>query len=363
MTTEKVCIIGSGNWGSAIAKIIGRNVSKHAEFSTEVNMWVYEEQVNGRRLTEIINTDHINVKYLPGIKLPENVIAVPDVKAAAANATTLVFVLPHQFIGSICKQLKGTLPPNCKAISLIKGVSVNADGISMISDLISSELDIEVSTLSGANISSEVAEENFCETTIGYRIPEHGHLFKKLFHTEYFHVNIVPDVHGVEMCGALKNVVAIAAGIVDGLKLGNNSKAAIIRIGLMEMKKFSESFLEGVAVETFFESCGVADLTTTCYGGRNRKVAEAFVTTGKPFDVLEKEMLNGQKLQGTITAKEVNEFLSARGLADDFPLFTRVYQVCYENLPAKYITHDIEFVKTPGAARPVTNTAAYFPRL
>ncbi|KAI0237996.1 glycerol-3-phosphate dehydrogenase, partial [Massospora cicadina] len=184
----------------------------------------------------------------------------------------------------------------------------------MISDLISRELAIEVSTLSGANISSEVAEEKFCETTIGYRVLEHGELFKKLFHTEYFHVNTVPDVHGVEMCGALKNVVAIAAGIVDGLKLGNNSKAAIIRIGLMEMKKFSEAFLKGIDIETFFESCGVADLTTTCYGGRNRKVAEAHVTTGKSFDVLEKEMLNGQKLQGTITAKEVNEFLSARGL-------------------------------------------------
>lgn len=161
----------------------------------------------------------------------------------------------------------------------------------MISDLISSELNLEVSTLSGANISSEVAEENFCETTIGYRIPEHGQLFKKLFHTDYFHVNIVRDVHGVEMCGALKNVVAIAAGIVDGLKLGNNSKAAIIRIGLMEMKKFSESFLEGVSVETFFESCGVADLTTTCYGGRNRKVAEAHVTTGKVLVRVEYDLI------------------------------------------------------------------------
>ncbi|KAI9291744.1 NAD-dependent glycerol-3-phosphate dehydrogenase [Neoconidiobolus thromboides FSU 785] len=343
MYNEKVCIVGSGNWGSAIAKIIGENVQNSPKFDKDVNMWVYEENIDGRKLTDIINTEHENVKYLPGIKLPSNIIAVPNLLDAAKLATTLVFVVPHQFIGNICKQLKGNLAPNCKAISLIKGVNVSSTKIELISELIGNNLGIQVSTLSGANISNEVAEEKFCETTIGYHNRQDGEMFKELFHTDYFHVNIVEDVRGVEMCGALKNIVAIAAGIVDGLKLGNNTKAAIIRIGLMEMIKFGETFLKGVKITTFFESCGTADLTTTCFGGRNRKVAEAHVVTGKPFEQLEKELLNGQKLQGTITAKEVNEFLTARNMTEDFPLFTRVYQVCYEGLDASNITKDIEF--------------------
>merc|ERR1719478_804336 len=93
---EKVTIVGSGNWGSAIAKIIGRNVLDREEFDDEVRMWVYQEQVDGKNLTDIINTEHENVKYLPGIKFTDNVIADPDLPHAVEGATLLIFVLPHQ---------------------------------------------------------------------------------------------------------------------------------------------------------------------------------------------------------------------------------------------------------------------------
>jgi glycerol-3-phosphate dehydrogenase (NAD+) len=105
------------------------------------------------------------------------------------------------------------------------------------------------------------------------------------------------------------------------------------------MMKFAKLFLKGVQNETFFESCGVADLITTCAGGRNRKVAEAYVVTGKSFEQLEKEMLNGQKLQGTLTSQEVYDFLKRQNLNSEFPLFTRTYQICYEGLaPQKLLT-------------------------
>jgi glycerol-3-phosphate dehydrogenase (NAD+) len=96
MRKEKVCLIGSGNWGSAIAKIVGRNVSKYPEFDNEVRMWTFEEIVKGQRLTEIINTKHENVKYLPNIKLPSNLVAVPDLLQTVEGATLLIFVVPHQ---------------------------------------------------------------------------------------------------------------------------------------------------------------------------------------------------------------------------------------------------------------------------
>lgn len=214
-------------------------------------------------------------------------------------------------------------------------------GLVLISDLIRDALNIDVSVLMGANIASEVAQEQFCETTIGYRDEQNGELMAKLFHAPYFHVNIVHDVTSVELCGALKNVVGVAAGLVDGLKMGDNTKAAIIRIGLMEMRKFCKQFYTGVKDETFFESCGVADLITTCYGGRNRKVAEAHVLTGKSFEVLEKEMLNGQKLQGTLTAQEIYEILNKKQLVKEYPLFTAVYRIVFEHLPPTHITSDL----------------------
>lgn len=110
--------------------------------------------------------------------------------------------------------------------------------------------------------------------------------------------------------------MACGAGFTDGLKLGDNTKAAVIRLGLMEMIKFVDVFYPGAKLSTFFESCGVADLITTCYGGRNRKVSEAFVTSGKSIKELEDEMLNGQKLQGPITAEEVNFMLKNKGMED-----------------------------------------------
>ncbi|CAF4671011.1 unnamed protein product, partial [Didymodactylos carnosus] len=102
-----------------------------------------------------------------------------------------------------------------------------------------------------------------------------------------------------------ENIVAVAAGFSDGLGFGDNTKAAVIRLGLKEMVKFCEEFFPGHHPQIFLESCGVADLVTTCYGGRTRRVAEAFVKTGKDIKTLEEEMLNGQKLQGPDAAAEV----------------------------------------------------------
>merc|ERR1712194_929111 len=114
---------------------------------------------------------------------------------------------------------------------------------------------------------------------------------------------------------------------------------AIMRIGLLEMKKFANMFYKDIDDDTFLESCGVADLITTCYGGRNRKCAEAFAKAGKKksLDEIEAELLGGQKLQGMLTAKEVNHVLKMKGLEHEFPFFTAVYQISYEDTPLEAI--------------------------
>lgn len=339
---RRVCLIGSGNWGSAIAKIIGNNILRSNSFEKNVNMYVYEEMVDGEKLTDIINTRHENVKYLPGIQLPANVIAMPSLVEACKEANILIFVIPHQFVDRICTQLKGNLLQDVVGVSLIKGLSQSSVGIERMSDIIGQQLGINCSALMGANIAHEVALEQFCESTIGCSDRSLWPMWKELFHCSHFKINCVPDVHTVEMCGALKNVVAVGAGIVDALDFGDNTKAAIIRLGLMEMKLFAQHFFTDVEESTFFESCGLADLITTCYGGRNRKIAEAFVRTGKSLEQLEVEMLDGQKLQGPHTALQVNKLLQEKQLQKEFPLFTSIYRICYEG---EAPTHLIDTLK------------------
>ncbi|XP_078375974.1 glycerol-3-phosphate dehydrogenase [NAD(+)], cytoplasmic-like isoform X1 [Oculina patagonica] len=374
---KKVAIIGSGNWGSVISRIVGANVKDHPDlFQEEVQMYVYEELVEGKKLTDIINTEHENVRYLKGFKLPENIKANPDPAAAAKDADILVFVVPHQFVKTVCLKMKEVVKPNVIAISLIKfgipckfmridavadethiltwkqcrknsidrtamlkrqasirGLDHASTGLHLVSNMIKESLGIpEISVLMGANLAKEVAREMFGEATIGCRSEEHGPILKDLFHTDFFKVNVVSDADTVELCGSLKNAVAVGAGVVDALGYGDNSKAAVIRIGLKEMIAFANRFYDDVKLETFFESCGVADLITTCYGGRNRIAGEEFVK-GKTFEEVEMYILGGQKLQGPHTVYEVYHLLKENDLLDEYPLFTAIYNVCFEKHP------------------------------
>ncbi|CAI9620696.1 unnamed protein product [Staurois parvus] len=336
MAPLRVSIIGSGSWGSAVSIIIGNNTKRSNRFHPPVTMWLYEEIIDGRRLSDIINQEHENVKYLPRHRLPRNVVAVPELLDAVSGADILVFVVPHQFIGSVCDRLVGHLKCGAFGISLIKGVDQGPNGLKLISDVIREKLGIQVSVLMGANIASEVAEGKFCETTIGCKNPQHGQIFKELMQTPNFRVTVVEDCDTVEICGALKNIVAVGAGFCDGLDFGDNTKAAVIRLGLMEMVAFARLFCAGaVSTSTFLESCGVADLITTCYGGRNRRVAEAFARSGKSIEELERDMLNGQKLQGPPASAEVYKILQQKDAVQKFPLFVAVYRICYEGRPVQ----------------------------
>ncbi|KAG0461142.1 hypothetical protein HPP92_021439 [Vanilla planifolia] len=299
----RVTVVGSGNWGSVAAKLIASNTLRLSCFHDEVRMWVFEEVLpGGEKLSDTINKNNENVKYLPGIKLGKNVVADPNLENAVREANMLVFVTPHQFMEGICNSLVGK----------IKG---------------------------------DIAVEKFSEATIGYKhSKEVAERWVKLFSQPYFLVSAVQDIEGVELCGTLKNVVAIAAGLVDGLDMGNNTKAAIMRIGLREMRALSKLLFSSVRDSTFFESCGVADVITTCLGGRNRRVAEAFARNGgrKSFDELETELLQGQKLQGVSTAKEVYEVLSHRGWNALFPLLSTVHRICIGQLPPSAIVKHSE---------------------
>ncbi|CAH8626824.1 unnamed protein product [Heterobilharzia americana] len=293
-------------------------------------MWVHEEMIDDRKLTEIINTTHENVKYLPGVKLPDNVVAIPDVSSVARDADVLVIVMPHQFLDKTLSAMKSDVKPSAYAVSLMKGLALSDDhGIRLLTDCIREILKIPFS------------QENYCEATIGIDDAQIGSELKKLFQTNYFRIVVIKDEVGTELCGALKNIVAVAAGVTEGLGYGDNTKAAVIRLGFMEMKNFIYEFFgdrhpqEG----TFLESCGVADLITTCYGGRNKKMGIALATTNEPLATLEKERLKGQSAQGPLTASEVYAMLKPKGLLEKYPLFTAVHKICTRQLDPKGFLH------------------------
>ena len=340
--SEKIAMVGSGNFGSALVRILGRNATRHDVFDNEVKMYVHEEMIDGKPLTGIINETNENVKYLKGAKFTPNVVADPDIASAVSGATMICFCLPHQFLKPMVPAIKAAAAPGVKCLSAIKGIDFDDKGIVLISDIIREQLSADCSVLMGANVANDMASDAFCETTIGYRDSANGELFRLAYDDFSLKVGTVEDTVGVELCGALKNIVAIGAGFVDGMGMGGNTKAAIIRIGLKEMVKFCKTFYPtaGIKDDTFLESCGVADLITTCYGGRNRKCAEAFAKHGKTksLEDIEAELLGGQKLQGTLTAKEVNHILKMKGLEHEFPFFTTVYKISYEGAPFSALT-------------------------
>jgi len=379
---HKVTVVGSGNWGTTVAKLVAESTREHPDvFEEDVQMWVFEEQVTvpkdsphydaavgdqPQKLTSIINKYHENVKYLPKIALPSNVVANPSLQDAVKDSTILIFNFPHDFIHSILKQMKGHILPYARGISCIKGVTVTDDKVELICEHIGETLGIYCGALSGGNIASEIANEEWCETTIAYNTPpcdvrtsngalngaangEHkdarGQVsqvtlvplpeeyppldheeFSKLFSRPYFTVSMVSDVVGVSLGGALKNIVAIACGFVEGHGWNMTAKTAVMRRGMLEIIAFAREFFpETIQEKTLWEeSAGWGDMIVSCTSARNWRYSKMAVERGVSVQEIERTELNGQKLQGISTSREVSSFLRAKGVEDHYPLFKAV---------------------------------------
>ncbi|CAF0888512.1 unnamed protein product [Didymodactylos carnosus] len=213
-------------------------------------------------------------------------VACLDVAESAKDADILLINLPHQLVTDTCSKIQDGIP--CYML-------VSAD------------------------IADKAATGTFCDATIGSDNYKDGQMIQELFQTDKLKVDIKLHRQGVEISASLEDIVALAAGIYDGLS--DKTKAIVIRIGLNEMIQFCKYFFNGHL--EVIESYCIGVLYTSCYAGRNKEVGEALVKTGKCIKTLEEEMFNGQELQGPIAAARVTEWLKATGESNDLPTFER----------------------------------------
>ena len=341
MPPKRIGIIGSGNWGTTAARVIAENVVNLSDFDNTVKMWVFDEKVNGESLVKIINTAHENVKYLPGYPLPTNIVAYANVVDVCTTCNYLVFVIPHQFLDETLRDMIGHVQPGSVGLSLIKGVTFLDGEIELVTDTIERVLKIKCGALMGANIANDIAAREYCESTVAFPDEEISKDWLRVFDCDYFHVERIDDLVLQQVCGTLKNIVATAGGLVDGIGLGQSTKAAVLRRGFVECYKFAEWYWpnRGVKMETMMESCGFGDIVASSYGGRNRKCAEYFVKTGKTFAQCEADLLNGQKLQGVLAASEIYKVLKKKNAIKLFPLISTIHLIDCMKCPPQAIFH------------------------
>lgn len=260
--TEKITVIGDGAMGTVCALIL-------ANKGYSVSLWGYnDEQIHQ------IGENRENRRFLPGIRLPISVQLTADDEQAFKNAALIVSAVPCLYLRTVWKRLNPVLPKHVPIVSVTKGIETKTllRPTQILGELVSPR---SLAAFSGPNIASELARSLPATATVASSDPSLGQLFQKTFSTTWFRVYTNQDVTGVELAGATKNVIAIAAGIVDGLEIGDNAKAALLTRGLVEITRLGVA-LEAKA-ETFAGLSGMGDLITTCYSqhSRNRTFGQA----------------------------------------------------------------------------------------
>lgn len=194
-------------------------------------------------------------------------IAVNDLIEAALDADILIFATSHDFIKSYCNKLAGKVKSTAYAVSLVKGLDHIGDGeFALYSNTIADQLQIPCYSLMCANSAMEMAQGKLCEITIGCDNVEHAQELYTLLETDNCKVFSIDDVDGVELCNTLKDLVALSAGFIDGLRLGDNARVACLHLGLKEMMRFIKTFNPSTKLCTLYESCGIANSIASSYG-------------------------------------------------------------------------------------------------
>ncbi|WP_125544449.1 NAD(P)H-dependent glycerol-3-phosphate dehydrogenase [Levilactobacillus lindianensis] len=321
--SEKIAVLGAGSWGSILASVLDEN-------GNDVRLWSY----NPKQVEEL-NTQHTNSHYIKDFKFSPSLVAYSDLASALKDVQTILFVVPTKAIRSVAGEVAEILKKTGLQPQLIhasKGIEQNT--YKRLSQVLAEEIPAEnrqaITVLSGPSHAEDVARHDLTLITAASENLDAAKHVQKLFMTPYFRVYTNPDVIGVEIGAALKNIIALGAGALHGLGYGDNAKAALMTRGLAEISRLGTSF--GADPMTFIGLSGVGDIivTATSSNSRNWRAGDE-LGRGEALDDVVSHM--GMVIEGVATTKAAYELSKERGVS--MPITEAIYQVLYEGKDIK----------------------------
>jgi len=313
-STTTIAVIGAGAWGTALAQVFA--LAGHS-----INIYAYETEV-----VDEINSSNKNSTYLPNVILSKNIKASSSYEEVVKDVDIILNVVPTQHTRSVFEKLKPFVKENAYIVNCSKGIEISSK--ELISEIISEVLpNNPYAVLSGPTFAIEVASGLPTAVTLAAKNIDDAKKLCDILSSSTFRPYASTDIIGAEISSAVKNVIAVACGMVEGKKLGNNAKAAIIARGMAEIKRIGLKI--GAEPETLLGLSGLGDLTLTCNSPMSRNYSLGFALgEGKSIS----EIMTGRKTvaEGYYTAKAVVEF--AKKLNVEIPVCTAVYAILYENI-------------------------------
>ena len=327
---SQIAIIGAGAWGTGLSIALGRKGSHR------IRLWAHEREVR-----DSITARHVNELFLPGESIPECVSATGNLEQALGEAEIVVSVMPSQHCRRLFQHMRPYLKPHMLIVSATKGLEETTllRMTEVIARVVASDGGFQprIGALSGPSFAKEVARGDPTAITIASLDAELAETVQLEFSDPRFRVYTNDDVTGVELGGALKNIIAIAAGVCDGLGLGHNSIAALITRGLAEITRLVVAC--GGRQETMAGLAGLGDLVLTCTGGlsRNRSVG---VELGRGRKLTETIAgMHGMVAEGVFTTHAAVGLASARGI--EMPITEQMYAILHQGKAPRDAIHDL----------------------
>ena len=307
-----IAVIGAGSWGTTLACLL-------VEKGYDVSLWVFEKD-----LADEINRTGKNNLYLPDVDLPSGLKVTSDISDAVQNARYIVNVVPTQFTRSVFTETVKYISTDALIISASKGIE--QETLLTVSSILKEISNRRIAALSGPSFAKEVIKKFPTAVTLASEDSSDGLLLQEIFNTSYFRVYTHSDILGVELGGALKNVIAIASGISDGLGLGHSARAALITRGLVEIMRLGKAM--GADQKTFSGLSGLGDLVLTCTGPLSRNYSVG-VSLGKGLKL--KDILSATKSVAEGVSTAVSAFELSQKYSVEMPIVEQVYKVLYKD--------------------------------
>jgi len=312
--TAELCVLGAGNWGTTLATLA-------AQAGRRVTLWSRDESQCAE-----IREQHTNARAVPGLALPASLHATSDLEQAAAGAEVILIVIPAQAFREVARALGEVLAPEQLVLHAAKGIETTS--LRRMTEILAEETcALQIGVVSGPNIAGEIAEGKPAGTVVASHFPRVVDAARRMLGGPRMMVFHGDDVIGVELAGALKNIVAIAAGMATEMSVGENAKALLITRGLAEIQRLAVAM--GAQPATFAGLAGIGDLMVTCQSprSRNHRVGAA-LARGMTLDAAVASL--GMVAEGVPTSHAAHELLRRHRI--DAPLLERVHRVLYDGL-------------------------------